>query len=68
MVLKCCANYQNFLDKLICNNNKLTSLPSLPPTLSVLRCDYNEINELPEEIPLGLEKLYCYHNNIKKIT
>ena len=49
------------LKKLICSNNKLTSLDNLPPTLTYLDCCNNQITSL-DNLPPTLEKLYCENN------
>ena len=48
---------------LVCTNNKLTSLPSLPSTLTELHCGTNQLTALPD-LPNTLKHLDCSNNNI----
>ena len=47
-----------------CNNNQLTGLPSLPPSLKMLDCSNNQLTELPF-LPSSLKILDCSNNNFK---
>jgi hypothetical protein len=46
---------------LICCSNKLTELPSLPPTLEKLQCGNNALTHLPP-LPISLKVLTCDNN------
>lgn len=46
-----------------CSGNKLTSLPTLPPTLEFLVCPYNELIFLPI-LPEKLKVFECYNNKL----
>jgi Leucine-rich repeat (LRR) protein len=48
---------------LYCNNNKLTSLPTLPVNLSWLFCTNNQLTSLPN-LPNNLSLLYCNFNQL----
>ena len=54
------AKYTN-LQKLICNNNQITTLDNLPPKLENLICNGNKITTL-DNLPLTLERLSCFNN------
>ena len=41
------------LKKLICQNNNITSLNNLPPTLEILYCSFNNITSL-DNLPVTL--------------
>jgi len=49
-----------------CSHNQLTSLPSLPATLTSLNCIYNQLSSLPT-LPDNLIDLVCYNNEIDSI-
>ena len=51
------------LQRLICHESNLTSIPNLPSGLIIVNCNYNKLTELPP-IPLKLISLQCNHNNI----
>jgi len=51
------------LQKLYCNNNKLTSLPTLPQNLEELYCSNNKLTSLPM-LPETLKILFCYNNQL----
>jgi hypothetical protein len=46
------------------SGNSLTSLPSLPVTLSWLNCSNNFINPLPSSLPYGMSVLYAQNNSL----
>ena len=48
---------------LYCNNNQLTSLPTLPVNLGWLFCNYNQLISLPD-LPNKLSLLYCNNNQL----
>ncbi len=50
-----------------CGFNNLTSLPSLPSGLKVLRCIGNKLTSLPT-LPSGLEELYCGNNKFASLS
>jgi hypothetical protein len=52
-----------YLEVLICDNNKLRSLPSLPETLVKLYCNNNLLSSLPS-LPESLLYLNCNYNNL----
>ncbi len=54
------------LDYLICNNNKLTSLPALPDKLRCLVCYNNHLSSLPT-LPEYLEVLDCHNNRLTSL-
>jgi hypothetical protein len=58
--------YFTSLDKLDCSNNSLTSLPTLPSSLSVLACYNNSLTSLPT-LPSSLTILDCYTNSITSL-
>ncbi len=51
------------LNKLICNNNQLASLPSLPSSLTRLSCYNNQLTYLPS-LPSSLTYLNCENNQL----
>ena len=51
------------LQKLICSNNQLTSLPTLPQKLEIFNCYDNQLTSLPT-LPQNLEELYCSNNQL----
>ncbi len=53
--------YFTSLSHLYCDDNALTQLPELPPTLTVLWCGLNMLTSLPE-LPPGLTTLVCPAN------
>jgi Leucine-rich repeat (LRR) protein len=54
------------LKDLVCSNNQLTQLPTLPPTLIVLYCISNLLTQLPT-LPPTLTHLYCYENQLRQL-
>ena len=52
---------------LTCNNNNLTSLPSLPSSLRHLNCDQNNLTSLPS-LPNSLEGLSCNKNKLTSLS
>jgi Leucine-rich repeat (LRR) protein len=52
---------------LYCDGNKLTYLPTLPPTLKILECTYNELTYLPP-LPEGIETFAIANNPISEIV
>lgn len=58
-----------FFDALVvldCNDNQLTSLPSLPASLRYLRCQNNQLTSLPSP-PTALMLLYCHYNQLTSL-
>jgi len=55
------SNGLTYLD--VNNNSSITSLPTLPTSLSTLGCSYNSITSLPT-LPNSLTYLQCDHNSI----
>ena len=53
----------NSLQKLICCNNKLISLPDLPDSLKELHCYNNKLTSLVD-LPNSLQVLYCDINQL----
>jgi uncharacterized repeat protein (TIGR01451 family) len=53
--------YFKNITALECSNNKLTSLPELPPKLTQLNCSNNQLTYLPE-LPSSIEFLECENN------
>ena len=56
----------SWLERLYCNKNKLTELPALPNSLTVLVCFSNELTELPA-LPNSLTKLDCSDNELTEL-
>jgi len=54
------------LEILICDRNKLTSLPDLPKKLERLDCEYNNLTSLPV-LPENLKSLLCHYNNLSSL-
>jgi len=54
------------LQKLICPDNELTSLPALPSGLQELICYSNMLTSLPA-LPSGLTTLDCYDNKLTSL-
>jgi Leucine-rich repeat (LRR) protein len=54
------------LKDLVCGNNQLTQLPTLPPTLTVLYCINNLLTQLPT-LPPTLTHLYCSNNQLTQL-
>ena len=52
------------LEKLECNNNKITQLDNLPLTLEELGCSENQIAHL-DNLPYNLKLLYSLNNPLK---
>ena len=55
----------NNLKKLLCYDNKLTSIPKLPNSLEYLACYNNKLKELPDISKTSLIELNCSNNKIK---
>ena len=55
------------LQKLICSNNQLTSLPTLPQNLEELYCSNNQLISLPT-LPQNLKVFDCNNNPISEIV
>lgn len=55
--------YFTNLQELICYNNQLTSLPSLPNSLQKLYCENNQLTSLPT-LPNSLQELVCDSNQL----
>ena len=55
------------LEELYCNNNQLTTLPTLPQNLKKVFCSNNQLTTLPT-LPPNLAELYCYNNPIYEIV
>ena len=51
---------------LYCDNNLLTHLPPLPPTLEMFYCDHNLLIQLPP-LPPNLKQLYCEYNQLTSL-
>lgn len=58
--------YFTELQFLSCDNNKLTSLPELPSSLTKLECWGNQLTSLPE-LPSGLTWLNCEGNQLTSL-
>ncbi len=54
------------LDTLICGNNMIDTLPSLPSGLILLKCYGNKLTQLPA-LPATLIELYCYTNQLDSL-
>ena len=52
--------------QLYCDNNQLTSLPTLPASLIELRCNNNQLTSLPT-LPTGLQELICDNNQLASL-
>jgi hypothetical protein len=52
---------QLMVDWLKCLDNQLTTLPELPPSLTLLECHDNHLAGLPK-LPTNLTRLLCYEN------
>ena len=50
-----------------CDDNQLTSLPTLPESLVYLSCDRNKIRSLPTTLPANLQSLYCSCNQLTSL-
>lgn len=55
--------YFDNLKSLVCSNNPILSLPSLPSTLQYLDCNTNLLSGLPN-LPTSLLVLKCFNNQI----
>ena len=51
------------LEELYCNNNQLTTLPTLPPNLKKVFCYNNKLTLLPN-LPPNLKKVFCSNNQL----
>lgn len=49
------------LDQFYCDNNLLTTLPTLPNTVKRISCSHNQLTSLPS-LPNLLQNLSCYNN------
>ena len=58
--------YFTSLTYLNCNNNTLTSLPTLPNSLITLWCFFNSITTLPT-LPNSLQSLWCQWNSLTSL-
>jgi len=58
--------YFSSLTYLKCNNNSLTSLPTLPNSLVELDCESNSLTSLPA-LPNSLQTLKCYSNSLTSL-
>ena len=57
----------SMLNSLNCTNNRLRTLPNdLPPTLQLLKVEYNQITYLPT-LPTGLKELDCSNNFLSSL-
>ena len=54
------------LEVLVCSNNQLTLLPTLPQNLQILICDNNQLTSLPT-LPQNLKELNCYNNKLTSL-
>ena len=54
------------LKTLLCDFNKLTSLPILPTGLTLINCNYNQLTILAS-LPSGLTVLDCSNNQLKSL-
>ena len=54
------------LQVLICYDNQLTSLPTLPQNLKILNCSNNQLTSLPT-LPKNIKIVYCYHNQLTSL-
>ena len=61
------AKYKK-LNRLIMNNNKLTSIPDLPTNLKYLSLKNNYVKEIPCNLPPKLLSLDCENNKIEKLN
>lgn len=57
---------ENLVD-LKCDNNSLTTLPTLNDGLEYLSCNYNIINNLPQ-LPNSLQYLFCHNNKLTSLN
>ncbi len=60
------VQYFDNLLYLDCSLNLLTSLPSLPGTVTEINCGNNQITSLPN-LPPNLIELYCYNNSLTSL-
>ncbi len=60
------VKYFTGLDYLYCNNNLLTSLPSLPANLKYLFCYTNQLTSLPS-LPANIQTLHCANNQLTNL-
>lgn len=58
--------YFSALTNLDCEDNQLTSLPSLPNSLQSLICYNNQLSSLPV-LPDSLQTLFCYNNQLSNL-
>ena len=60
------VQYFKNLQGLVCSYNQLTSLPSLPSGLTLMRCYSNNLDSLPQ-LPSSLIQLTCGSNQLKRL-
>ena len=58
--------YFTKLENFACEENQLTSLPTLPSTLKILNCSDNKLTSLPY-MPSGLTQLICDKNQLTSL-
>ncbi|MBC7390472.1 MAG: hypothetical protein H7329_14755 [Opitutaceae bacterium] len=58
--------YFKSLNRLVCSDNKLSTLPSLPDSLTTFSCGGNQLTNLPT-LPAGLIELSCSMNKISSL-
>jgi uncharacterized repeat protein (TIGR01451 family) len=54
------------LQQLTCYHNQLSSLPTLPSTLTYLNCEYNQLISIPT-LPSTLSTIYCDNNQLASL-
>ena len=54
------------LEELYCNNNQLTTLPTLPQNLKKVFCSNNQLTTLPT-LPQKLKKVFCSNNKLTSL-
>lgn len=63
MNLRCLPSIPEYVQELLCDNNKLTVLPALPKSLRRLSISNNFLQRLPK-LPKSLLFLYCSNNKL----
>jgi Leucine-rich repeat (LRR) protein len=58
--------YLKNLKELNCSYNQLTSLPSLPSSLTNLNCIWNQLSSLPS-LPSSINGLVCFNNQLRSL-
>lgn len=58
--------YFKKLTTFACNDNKLTSLPLLPPLIQTLYCELNALTSI-SSLPPNLKTLYCFYNQLTSL-